>query len=181
MKTKLSLMIAAMGFLISVQAIFSDVQRDKEGFFTTGSAIRVKRIVFVDVNVYAIVHMMKDVPARSRQAVIDADTDKKIVMRFLRTVEAQKVTSAVRDAFHLNNYTNDGIIAQFLSVLKGDVQEGEYIVIYYNSAAKVTTIYYHGASASVSGPEFMKAIWSCWFGRIDQPSLPESLISQIPN
>jgi hypothetical protein len=35
-------------------------------------------------------------------------------------------------------------------------------------------------AASVDGVDFMKAVWSIWFGKIDQPSLGDQLISRIP-
>jgi hypothetical protein len=34
-------------------------------------------------------------------------------------------------------------------------------------------------SATVPGEEFMKATWSIWFGKIDQPNLGDSLLNRF--
>jgi hypothetical protein len=36
-----------------------------------------------------------------------------------------------------------------------------------------------GTSATVAGQDFMKAVWSIWFGKIDQPSMGDQLISLL--
>ena len=172
---------AALFLALSVTALLAAPKKDGQGYFSTGYGIRYKKIAFVNVKVYAISHKMKELSAKSARAVIDADTDKKMTLKMLRTVGADKMVDAVRDAFKLNGYTNTGNINRFLSVVSGgDVKEGAYVVISYNSANKTTSIYYNNKSSSVSGIDFMKATWSCWFGKIDQPSLPRGLISQIP-
>jgi hypothetical protein len=33
---------------------------------------------------------------------------------------------------------------------------------------------------TVDGVDFMKAVWSIWLGKIDQPKLGDQLISQLP-
>src|SRR3954447_7737244 len=66
----------------------------------TGSGIRVKTIAIVDVNVYAISHYMKELPAtKSKQAVIDADVAKKFVWTMKRDVDNEKISNALKEAF----------------------------------------------------------------------------------
>ena len=175
------IILLAVGLLAVADALGAAPKKDSSGYYVTGYATRVKKIVFAKFKVYSISHHMKEFPAtKSRQAVIDADVDKKIVMKMLRSVEGAKLSGAVSDAFRLNGYTNMGKINSFLSVVKGEAKEGSYIVIWYTAANKTTHISYGGRSSSVAGIDFMKGLWSCWFGKIDQPSVPNGLISRIP-
>src|SRR5207248_2008625 len=68
----------------------SALERDRDGYFHTGDGIRVKKVAFIHVKVYAIDHYMKDLPAqKSKQAVIDADVDKRFSWKMLRSVDAE--------------------------------------------------------------------------------------------
>ena len=50
----------------------------------------------------------------------------------------------------------------------------------YDSQKKAVTITTEaGGTATISGVAFMRATWSLWFGKIDQPSLGDELISKI--
>jgi hypothetical protein len=54
------------------------------------------------------------------------------------------------------------------------------VTITYNSATKQTTFWEQGGGTQVvDGLDFMKATWSIWFGKIDQPSLGDALISKL--
>lgn len=180
MTRKATMLLTAALCLLTI-ALDAAPTKDKHGYYVTGYATRVKKIVFANFKVYAISHHMKEFPAtKSRQAVIDADVDKKIVMKMLRSVEGEKLSSAVVDAFRLNGYTDMGKVNTFLSVVKGEAKEGSYIIIWYDAAKKTTYISYGGRRSSVAGIDFMKGLWSCWFGKIDQPSVPNGLMSRIP-
>ncbi|MCB1141693.1 MAG: chalcone isomerase family protein [Leptospiraceae bacterium] len=146
---------------------------------TTGSGIRVKKIAFVSVKVYSITHQMKDKSEKSASAVINADTDKKFILKMLRDVDSAKIVSAINDAFKLNGYNNTGNMNKFSTPLKGDLSEGDVITISYDSASKTTTCSYKGKSSSVAGDDFMKATWKIWFGKIDQPELTNQLMSKL--
>ncbi len=172
-------------FLLSAVLLFPGLiaaapQADAKGYYYTGSAVRVRKLGPFAVKVYWIGHKMKALPARSARAVIDADVDKMITMKMLRTVDGAKLKSAVVDAFRLNGYSNMGNINTLLSVVSGEAKEGSYIYIWYTASSKTTALNYGGRVARVAGVDFMKALWSCWFGKIDQASVPGGLISQIP-
>lgn len=150
-------------------------------FVTTGSGVRVKKIAFVSVNVYNITHQMKNPPAsKNAQAIIDADVDKRFTLKLLRNVDAEKIANAIKEAFDRNGYTNKANIDTFSSVLTGDIKEGETVTISYNSATKTTSCSFAGKTSNVSGIDFMKATWSIWFGKIDQPNLTQDLMSKLP-
>lgn len=148
----------------------------------TGSAVRTKSVGPFTAKVYAIRHDMKERPAaKSKQAVIDADVDKKFTWRMLRDVDSSKIQKALREAFQMNGYGDQGKINAFVSAFnKEEVTEDSAVVISYNAANKSTTIWVqNGGSVTVPGNDFMKAVWSIWFGRIDQPSMGDQLIAKL--
>jgi hypothetical protein len=151
-------------------------------YILTGSGIRVKTIAFIDIKVYAISHYMKQLPAtKSKRAVIDMDTDKKFVWTMKRDVDHEKIIKALKDAYALNGYTDSAKIGQLIGAFKGELKENSSVSIVYNADQKTTTVTVAGGgSATVSGVDFMKATWSIWFGKIDQPDLGDKLINKIP-
>ncbi len=153
-----------------------------DGWIHTGDAVRTKSVGPFTAKVYAIRHDMKDRPAtKSKQAVIDADTDKKFTWRMLRDVDSSKIQKALREAFAMNGFNDAGRIGTFVGAFnKDEVKENSAVVISYTSANKTTTIWVqNGGSASVAGDDFMKAVWSIWLGKIDQPSMGDQLISLL--
>lgn len=175
MKKLIGSIVMAMAFLLFGMEIFAQAA----SFTTTGSAIRVKKIAFVSVNVYAITHQMKDVPeTRSAQEFINAETDKRFILKMKRDVDSAKISAAFNDAYALNGYSNKANQDTFSSVLTGDLKENDTITISYSAATKTTTCNYGGKTSSVTGSDFMKATWSIWFGKIDQPALTSALVGK---
>jgi hypothetical protein len=148
----------------------------------TGTGIRVKTIAIVDVKVYEISHYVKQLPtSKSKQAVIELDAGKKFVWKMLRDVEQEKIKTALKDAYAMNGYGDAGKIGQFVGAFSGDLKEKQGVTITYDADKKATTIKVDGGgTATVAGVDFMKATWSVWFGKIDQPKLGDQLISKIP-
>jgi hypothetical protein len=147
---------------------------------TTGSSIRVKKIAFVSVKVYSITHQMKDLSAKDAKAIIDAETDKKFTIKMLRDIDSAKIVNAINEAFDNNGYKDKAKKDQFSSVLKGDMNEGDVFTISYNAGSKTTSLTYNGNTSNIPGEDFMKATWSIWFGKIDQPQLTKDLMSKMP-
>lgn len=155
---------------------------DRDGYINTGSGVRTKTVAIITANVYSIRHDMKaPLPPRNKRAVIDADQDKKFSWQMLRDVDADKIQNALREGFAKNGYSDGGKIGQFTGAFTKEIQKNQGVSISYNSANKTTTIWVQGqGSATIAGVDFMKAVWSLWFGNIDQPSLGDALISRIP-
>jgi hypothetical protein len=166
--------------LLSLIMVATGLFSQAKDFTVTGSGVRVKKVAFVSVNVYNITHAMKDVPAKNAAEIIAADTDKKFTLKLMRDLDAEKIANAIKDAFTANGYTNSANINSFSAVLTGDLKENDLITIAYNSATKATTCNSGGKTSSINGVDFMKATWSIWFGKIDQPALTQSLMSKIP-
>lgn len=152
------------------------------GWIHTGDAVRTKSVGPFTAKVYSIRHDMKEKPgSKSKQAVIDADVDKKFTWRMLRDVDSAKIKKALQDAFAMNGYGDGGKIGQFVGAFnKEEVKEDSAVVITYNAANKTVTIWVQNAgTATIAGADFMKAVWSIWFGKIDQPSMGDQLMSKL--
>ncbi len=172
-------MISSIVLGISLLVLGMEISAQAASFTTTGSGVRVKKIAFVSVNVYAITHQMKDVPAtRSASEFINAETDKRLILKMKRDVEAAKIVTAINEAYALNGYSNKANQDSFSSVLTGDLKENDTITISYNATSKAVTCNYAGKTSTVNGADFMKATWSIWFGKIDQPALTSALVGK---
>ena len=171
------LCLAALGLFASSA---SALERDRDGYFHTGDGVRTKKIAFIHVKVYAIDHYMKDLPSqKSKQAVIDADVDKRFSWKMLRSVDAEKIKHALREAYAKNGYADGGKIDSFVGSIAKELKEGDAVTISYDHAKKSTTITSPAGTATVPGEAFMKATWSLWFGNIDQPQLGDSLLNRF--
>jgi Chalcone isomerase-like len=178
------LFFLALASALSALALFSPrafaLDPSADGWFHTGDGIRVKHIL-VDFNVYAIGHDMKALPdTKSKQAVIDLDVDKRFTWRMLRDVEHEKIQKALQEAFAMNGYTDGSKTGPFIGAFSGDLTKGQTVTIAYNSAAKTVSVSVQGGgSATLSGVDFMKGVWSIWLGKIDQPGLGDALIRNL--
>jgi len=150
--------------VLTVAGTASALQPNAEGWYHTGDAVRQKTVVFVTANVYSIGHDMKCVVPKSKQAVIDADCDKRFTWTMMRDVDKGKIVNAMREAFQLNGYNDQNKINAALAAFSAD-----------------TTTFWeqNGGTATVAGVDFMKATWSIWLGKIDPPSLGDKLIANL--
>jgi hypothetical protein len=175
MRTLLALVALGL-FALPANAL----ERDRDGYFHTGDGIRYKKVAFINVKVYAIDHYMKDLPQqKSKQAVIDADVDKRFSWKMLRTVDAERIRNALREAYAKNGYTDAAKINPFVDSITKELKEGDQVTIKYDAAKKVTTLTSPGSSVTVPGEDFMKATWSIWFGKIDQKNLGDELLNRF--
>ena len=175
-RTRLPIFLAALAaLLLTVSGLFAD------DWTITGTAVRVKTIAFVDINVYEISHYVKGPPpAKSKQAMIDLDAGKKFTWTMMRDVDKEKIQNALKEAFAMNGYTDGGKIGSFVGAFSGDLKEKSHVTIVYDADKKETTVTVDGgSSATVGGVDFMKGVWSIWFGKIDQPKLGDQLLSKL--
>ncbi len=166
--------------VLLVAGTASALQPNAEGWYHTGDAVRQKTVLFVTANVYSIGHDMKCVVPKNKQAVINADCDKKFTWTMMRDVDKGKIVNAMREAYQMNGYNDAGKINQALAAFSADFKEHAQIKISYDSTAKTTTFWeQNGGSATVPGVDFMKGTWSIWLGKIDPPSLGDKLIANL--
>jgi uncharacterized protein YxeA len=175
---KLAVLLALLVLAIAPSALA--IQPDAQGWYQTGSAVRQKKVLFITANVYRVWHAMKCVVPRNKQAVINADCDKKFTWQMMRSVGNGKINDAMREAYTMNGYRDAGKINRALSAFNAEFKENAYVKISYDSATKTTTFWeQNGGSASVPGVDFMRATWSIWFGKIDPPSIGDQLIANL--
>jgi hypothetical protein len=187
MRLSRSSVFGALGFSLALavslltSAPSLALERGAGGYFHTGDSIRKKSLIIGSVDVYAIGHDMKELPrTKSKQAVIDLDAGKRFTWRMLRDVPAEKIQSALSEAYTKNGYGDAAKVARLLSVLDTELKEKQLVTITYDAKPRTTTLQVDGGrSVSVSGVDFMKATWAIWFGKIDQASLGDELISKI--
>ena len=182
-RRKLALFLATLAALVLGITVAS-----ADDWTLTGTGMRVKTVVLVDVNVYEISHFMKGgLPEAGKsagdkkKAVIEADVPKKFVWTVKRDLPAEKVEAAIRDGFKMNGYSNAAKIDAYVAAFnKGELKEGTKVTIEYDPGAKKVNVTTAVGNASVEGADFMKGVWAIWFGKIDPPSLGDKLVSKIP-
>jgi len=173
-------LVGLVGLFGLFAAPASALERGRDGYFHTGDGIRYKKVAFINVKVYSIEHAMKDLPPqKSKQAVIDANVDKKFSWKMLRSVDAEKIRNALREAYAKNGYNDAGKINAFVDSITKELKEGDAVTIKYDAAKQATTITSPAGSATVPGEEFMKATWKIWFGNIDQKNLGDQLLDRF--
>ncbi|HWL84369.1 MAG TPA: chalcone isomerase family protein [Polyangiaceae bacterium] len=175
-------LVLAVLSIVTLTANAFALERLSNGYYHTGDGVRQKKVLLITVDVYAIGHEMKELPpAKTKQAVIDADIGKRFIWKFKRDVPADKIRNALSEAYEMNGYNDKAKVAQFTNVFQAELKENSMVTITYDADAKATTLAVIGAgSATVPGVDFMKATWRIWFGKIDQPSLGDALISRLP-
>lgn len=154
----------------------------KDGYYHTGSGVRVKKVVLVNVKVYEVNHYMKALPdKKSKQAVVDAACDKKFVLRMLRDVDAEKMRDALTESYGRTG-ADKAKLTQLLNTISTELKENSYLIFAYNAEQKVTMLKVGDKTATVPGEDFMKSTWNIWFGPgiNDQSGLGDQLISKLP-
>ncbi len=182
-RRKLALFFATLAALV-----FTIASASADEWTATGTGMRVKTVLFVDVNVYEISHFMKELPTADeikaagskKAAVLAKDTGKKFVWTVKRDLPQDKVQAAIKDGFSMNGYANQAKIDQYLAAFAGELKEGSKVTIEYDAGAKKVNVKTAAGSASIEGVDFMKGVWSIWLGKIDPPSLGDKLVSKIP-
>jgi chalcone isomerase-like protein len=154
----------------------------KDGYYHTGSGVRVKKVVLVNVKVYEVNHYMKALPdKKSKQAVVDAACDKKFVLRMLRDVDAEKMRDALTESYGRTG-ADKAKLTQLLNTISTELKENSYLIFAYNAEQKVTMLKVGDKTATVAGEDFMKSTWNIWFGPgiSDQSGLGDQLIGKLP-
>jgi hypothetical protein len=163
-------------------ALVATASHADDAWKLTGTTIRKKKVAFIKVDVYNLDHYVKEFPkAKTKQALIELDADKKFVMTMLRDVSAEKITNAFGEAFELNGFQKTEAIKTFLGLFKDELKEKSHVNIVYDAKNKETSVEIDGSKPTkIAGADFMKAVWSIWFGKIDQEDLGDELLKSIP-
>ncbi|HXE58819.1 MAG TPA: chalcone isomerase family protein [Gemmatimonadales bacterium] len=127
-----------------------------------GMALRKKAIVKVYVaGLY--------LPARESDAdrILRADEPRRVVMQFLRGVDAKKMCDAWDDALRENTpEASEALKAQFRTLCgyMEDVEKGEQFVFTYVPGQGTTVEVRGKAKGTIEGKEFADALFKAWIG-----------------
>lgn len=137
----------------------------------TGQATRTKAIF----KVYTVWGRIASKVAKSGQAVVDADLNKTLVLKFHRDVSKDKITDAFSETIG-PGATKDKLVAAF----PAEIKENAVVSISYNAETKITTINAQGGSTqTVSGVEAMKDVFAIWYVKIKDSDVRNGLISKL--
>lgn len=181
MRNFVPIALGSVALLATAVPHAAEPARDAQGFIKTGEGVRKKKVAIVNVDVYRIAHYMKELPPqRTKAAVANFNTEKKLVWTMLRDVDHERIVSTLRDAYALNGYPDKAKVERFVSAFSGELKKGSTVTIHYDPAKTTTRVQVGGGgTAAVEGADFMRGTWAIWFGKIDQPSLGDDLISAI--
>jgi hypothetical protein len=135
----------------------------------TGTAVREATVFKLDV--YAVGsyvgagEALGDDPAA---AIVAAEAPKRIVMEFVRDVEADRVTGAYREGIEKNFGDDTGAFAADLETLLAffgdDVASGDRLVLTYLPGTGIFARHGERVSDPLNNPALARAVWTIWFG-----------------
>ena len=182
-RTVLGFFLALTGALgLFVPESHAALRKTKSGYYITGTGIRVKEVLLVDVEVYAATHYMKVVPnPPTKSAVIEANVDKAMVLKMLRDVDLDRIVDGIKEGYQRNGWEDMAQVEHLFGILVDDLEEGESFQVMYDADKETTTAISGDRTrkASVRGRDFMRATWSTWFAKIDSPGLGDQLLQYV--
>ena len=73
----------------------------------------------------------------------------------------------------------DARVEKLVQPFQHGLKKGDHVQIWYDAASQTTSVMTPHGRATIPGRDFMKETWSIWFGKIDQPELTQSLMSDL--
>lgn len=143
-----------------------------------GSGLRAKKVVFVNVKVYAGQLLVSDLGTfkKAESEALGSLKDQKAVaiqMHFLRDVDADNVQKSFKEALHANGIkTEEAPVKDFLEAVSkgGEAKEGKALtVVGHKNKDGSETISYEttsGQATTIKGSAgFIEKIFSIWLGK----------------
>lgn len=109
-------------------------------------------------------------PTRDASQVITADQPKRIVLHVVyKQVEADKWVEGWKEGFSKNTPDAEGVLQtkmkQFIACFDEPVKKGEEVRLDYIPGTGTVVTIKGREKAIIPGEDFMKALWSIWFGK----------------
>ena len=150
----------------------------------TGVGLREK--TFMKVDVYTIVSYVKtgvDLGDDAAAALLAADEPKRLQMDLRRGFSREKLINAFTEIID-KNFEDQSAFAADLAVFTGyferDAMEDDVLVFDYCPGRGLTTTLNGEDKGTIANPEFMRALWTVWFG--EKPAnkgLREALVAAL--
>lgn len=129
--------------------------------------VGLRKKFFVDVY-YGALYLQQPIgdPAR----VIGSDQAKRVVLQVVyKEVEASKWVEGWQEGFAKNTPNADSALKakmnQFIGYFQEPVKKGETVQISYVPGTGTEVVIKGKAQGTIPGDDFMKALWSIWFGK----------------
>lgn len=151
------------------------------GFFVTGSARRIGP----SGNEYTISHEMKTLPpAKTPDALRDADITKRFVLTFAKDVQCSRFKASLEAGFVRNGLTSsaDRSRVQTLTTActKATIEARNKVIFFYNAQNKTTTMWIEKmGTVTLGGIDAMRGVWSLWLGHAEDEKAPSSLVARL--
>ncbi len=144
----------------------------------TGSGKRVKKIVFVKLNVYVAAHYLDPtvkLTATDPMAGIRSAKAKAIQLTFLRDVDSGKIRNSFTDALKKNSVDMESPVMKLaMSKLTFDMKEKQTLTLVgVQKDANTEVLHFESPSGtfSVEGPGVASQFWQIWFGEPEDGGL----------
>ncbi|MFB3851773.1 MAG: chalcone isomerase family protein [Acidobacteriota bacterium] len=156
-------------FSLDIEGIkFSDTMKiEGRTFFLNGAGLRIKKIAFVGVKVYAAALYLEK-KERSAEKILDENSAKCLLMKFVHSsVSKDKLVEAFEEGFKNNNPSlTDKLrpqIDKFLSFWS-EMKEGDEAEIIYIPIIGTKTVIKGKEMGTIEGGDFSKLLFSVWLG-----------------
>ena len=162
------------------------IETDGASHTLTVTGVGLREKTFLKVNVYAIVSYVSEgtqLKGDLGKALLELDAPKMIRMDLVRNFSREKLCNAFQDVIE-ENYEDQTPFASdmeaFLAYFTADAQEGDKLVFTYLPGKGLTTVLNGEEKDLITNFEFVKALWSVWFG--EEPAsdgLKEDLLAKV--
>ena len=162
------------------------IETDGASHTLTVTGVGLREKTFLKVNVYAIVSYVSEgtqLKGDLGKALLELDAPKMIRMDLVRNFSREKLCNAFQDVIE-ENYEDQTPFASdmeaFLAYFTADAQEGDELVFTYLPGLGLTTVLNGEEKDLITNFEFVKALWSVWFG--EEPAsdgLKEDLLAKV--
>ena len=116
------------------------------------------------INVY-VAGLYVPQPSKDAKALMTSDVPKKLVLQFVRNVDADDITGAFSDSFKRNKF-GDGVKAK-LEQLNGwmsDMKKGQSMSFTYVPGTGLTVEVLGQKKGTISGKDFQESFLAIWLG-----------------
>lgn len=145
---------------------------EEKNFHLQATGVATRKKFFVKV--YSIAHYLQTsgaVPpnADKFQVIMNDDNAKQFTIKWLRSVNAEKVREGFMESFSKSLSPSDfssqqADINKFVHLFNRNVQKGDEDVIRWLPGGYVEVVLNGSKAGSIKNVDFAKALWNIWFG-----------------
>lgn len=145
------------------EVIFPD-QRSHAGSKLILNGMAMRTFTFFDVYAAAL---YLDTPLSAAASILDRDAPRLMVMHFLRSVAAEKITEAWMDGLAANTPDAPPFVRENFATLGSmmeNMNSGETLECHYAPSTGTTIVVKGKTKGVIQGKDFQDALLACWIG-----------------